>query len=264
MTPRHSTDMITRALWMSGIWLGLAVCVLIATGCGASNVASASGVTAPITKAQAVAFARAVELQPSDLPGSAPYVGEPGSPPEAAEFQRLLHCGHRGKPRGVTVAAERSVLADRYRDGIGEVVASVVIVMPSEALANAEIATLRSPSGRTCMAHDLRSSDLGTGGPDSPAYATSVTYVPVAHLLGPEAVVLHWLARLRRSPRVGLRRRRGFPPPAKLVYSVDAIFRVGAADIVFYTLSEHRLFPAAAEDRLLALLYNRAEAHKLS
>jgi hypothetical protein len=57
---------------------------------------------------------------------------------------------------------------------------------------------------------------------------------------------------------------RGLPPPAKLVYSVDAIFRVGAADIVFYTLSEHRRFPLATEDRLLKLLHDRAQAHKLS
>ncbi|MFI4992094.1 MAG: hypothetical protein ACHQCH_00565 [Solirubrobacterales bacterium] len=242
--------------------MSLVLVVLIAGGVTIA-VAGSGNASASITAAQAAAFIRAVELQPGDFPASAPYVGEPGSPPEAAEFQRLLHCGHRGRPRGVTVGAERSLLADRYRDWIGEVVASVVIVMPSEALAKAEIATLRSPSGRTCMAHDLRSSGLGTGGPDSPVYATSITYVPVAHLLGPEAVMLHWLARLRRSPRVGLRRGRGFPPPAKLVYSVEALFRVGAADIVFYTLSEHRLFPAATEDRLLALLHTRAEEHKL-
>lgn len=243
---------------MPGVWrVALALFVVVAAVVGGVIAASGDAGSA-ITVAQAAAFIRAVELQPSDLPGSAPYVGEPGSPPEAGEFQRLLRCGHRGRPRGVTVAAERSVLADRYRDGIGEVVASVVIVMSSEALAKAEIATLRSPGGRTCMAHDLLS-----GGPDNPAYATSITYAPVAHLLGPEAVVLHRLARLRRSPQAGLRRRHGLPPPAKLVYSVEAIFGVGAADIVFYTLSEHRLFPVATEDRLLRVLRDRAHAHAL-
>ena len=202
-------------------------------------------------------------LKPSDLPGSGPYLGEPGSPPEGAEFQRLLHCGHRGKPRALAVGAGRSALADRYRTWIGELVASVVIVMPSEALAKAEIAALRTTRGRACMARDLRSSGLGSGGPESPVYRVSVTSVPVAHLLGEEAVVLHLLAKLRRSP--GIRPDRGprhSAPPAKLFYSVEAIFRVGAADIAFYTLSEQRRFPVATESRLLTLLHDRARARE--
>jgi hypothetical protein len=40
----------------------------------------------------------------------------------------------------------------------------VVVVMPSEALAKAEIATLGSRSGRRCLAHGLRlSGPLGSG-----------------------------------------------------------------------------------------------------
>ncbi len=38
MTRRHSIDVIRRALWISGIWLGLAVCVLVATGCGSAHL----------------------------------------------------------------------------------------------------------------------------------------------------------------------------------------------------------------------------------
>jgi hypothetical protein len=229
------------------------------------GVISASGDEGkPITVAEAVAFIGAVNLQPRDLPGGAPFVSEPGSPPEGPEIQQLLHCGHPGKPRGRTVAAERSVLADRYGDWIGEVVGSFVIVMPSEALAKAEIATLRSRSGRSCRARDLRSSGLGSGGPGSPVYAISITSVPVARVLGREAVLLHLLARLQSAPRVRPHRgRRPSAPPAKLVYSVEAIFRVGAADIAFYTLSERRRFPVATERRLLTLLDDRAKAHKL-
>ena len=218
----------------------------------------------PIAAAEAVAFIRAVELQPNDLPHGVPYAGEPGSPPEGAEFQHLLHCGHRGKPRGRTVAAERSVLADRYRDWIGEVVGSVVIVMPTEVLAKAEIAALRSRSGRGCMARDLRVSVLGSGGPAAPIYAISLTSDPFARVLGHDAVVLHLLARFQRSGRVRSHRRRGAAEQsAKLLYSGEAIFRVGAADIVFYTVSEHRQFPLSIERHLLTLLYDRANAHKL-
>jgi hypothetical protein len=232
----------------------------------AVGVVSASGDgDKSVTPAEAAAFIGAVVLKPSDLPGSGPFVGEPGSPPEGAELQRLLHCGHRGKPRGRTVGAGRSVLADSYRKLIGEAVASAVIVMPSEALAKAEIATLRTTSGTACMARDLRSSGIGSEGPGNPVYRVSVKSVPVAHLLGEEAVVLHLLARLRRSPPITPHRGpRLAPPPAKLVYSVEAIFRVGAADIAFYTLSEQRRFPVATESRLLTLLHDRARAHALS
>jgi len=241
------------------------VLVAIAAGGVTIAVAGSRSATAPITVAQATAFIRAVELQPGDFPGGLPYQGEEGSPPEAAEFQKALHCGHRGKPRGVTVAAERSELADRYRGRveIGEVVESVVIVMPSEALAKAEIATLPSPSGRACMTRDLRSAFLPSG-PHAPTYAIEITAVPVAHLLGPEAVLFHRLARLQRTPRTRPRRGPGrLTPPAKLVYVAEAIFRVGAADIIFDVLSEHRQLPVAIEDRLLKLLHDRAEAHKL-
>jgi len=240
------------------------VLVILIAGGVTIAVAGSGSASTKVSKAQALALIRAVELQPGDFPGGVRYAGEPGSPPEGTEFQQLLHCGHRGKPRGVTVAAERSLLADRYRDWIGEVVASVVIVMPSEALAKAEIATLPSPSGRACMAHDLRSAFLPSG-PGAAAYAITITSVPVVHLLGPEAVLFHRLARLQRIRRARPHSRtRRLTPPAKLVYVAEAIFRVGAADIVFDILSERRQFPMATEDRVLALLHSRAEAHKLS
>jgi mono/diheme cytochrome c family protein len=38
MTPRHSIDVIKSALWIPGIWLGLAACVLLATGCGSAHL----------------------------------------------------------------------------------------------------------------------------------------------------------------------------------------------------------------------------------
>ena len=252
--------------------LGLVGLVVVVASAAVGEIFASGDPGKPITVAQALPFVRAVNLQPSDFPGSGPFVGEAGSPPEeagspseGAELQGLLHCGHRGKSRSRTVAAERSALEDRYGDRIGEVVGSAVIVMPSDALAKAEIATLRSPGGRACMAHDLRSSGLGSGGPHGPVYAISITSAPVAHMLGQEAVVLRLLARLRRSPRIRPHRggRRPSEPRAKLVYSVEAIFRVGAADIAFYTLSEHRRFPLATESRLLTLLYDRARAREL-
>jgi hypothetical protein len=242
--------------------LALAVVALVAGGVAAA-LAGSSG-SAPINKAAALAFIRAVNLQAGDLPGFDPFLGEAGSPPGATEIQKsALRCGHRGKPRGRAIDAAGSLLADRSDEAVG----SVVVVMPSEALAKAEIATLTSRSGRRCLSHGLRlSGPLG-----SRLYAIKITLVPVSNTLGQEAVDLHLLATLQRSRfrrAARLRRRFGkhrfFPPPPKLVYSIGAIFRVGAADVVFFSVSTRRRFPdAAIERRLLSLLYIRANAHKL-
>jgi hypothetical protein len=127
---------------------------------------AAAGITAalasdtsvpPISRATAVAFIRAVTLQPGDLAGFEPFYGEAGSPPGAAEKQRkALQCGHRGPPSGRAVAVDGSLLADDNEEAAG----SLVIVMPTETQAKAEIATLRERSGRACIARGLR---LGTG-----------------------------------------------------------------------------------------------------
>jgi hypothetical protein len=233
--------------------LALAVVSLVAGGVTVA-LAGSSG-SAPINQAAALAFIRAVNLQAGDLPGFARFFGEAGSPSGAMEIQKsALRCGHRGGPRGPAIDGARSLLVDRSEEAVG----SAVVVMPSEALAKAEIAKLASRSGRRCLAH-------GLPGPRSAVYAIKVTFVPVASSLGQEAVDIHVLATLQRSR---LRRRRfgkhSFPAPVKIDYSIGAIFRVGVADIVFYAASTRRQFPdAATERRLLGLLYSRANAHKL-
>jgi hypothetical protein len=128
---------------------------------------------------------------------------------------------------------------------------SIIFVMPSEALAEAEVAALPSRSGRACLAHFVRREFAGVeGAPEGARYATKVTFVPVAKLLDHGAVAVHVLAKQ-------------LPRKAKFTYVAEAIFRVGAADILFVTRSEGRRLPAATERRLLSLLYSRAKAHKL-
>jgi hypothetical protein len=212
----------------------------------------------------ALAFIRAVNLKPSDLPGSVPFQGEPGSPPEGTEIQHgELRCGHKGKARGPAVAAESAPLLIPYfhRGQLTgqEVVGSSVIVMPSETLARAEIHALGSRSGRICLTHGFPQEPEG---PPGTTYTVTIRFVPVVKLLGQEAVAVHMLARLRSvRPRPGHRR---LPqPPTRRLYFAYTIFRVGAADIVFFAASEHRQLSAATETRLLSLLHSRAEAQKL-
>jgi hypothetical protein len=229
----------------------------VALGCGAI---AASGDGGAPTATEAVAFVRAVNLQPSDLPGSAPFQSEAGSPPNASELQRVLHCGHKGRPRGRTLAAERSVLADSRGHEIVEIVGSLVIVMPSETLAKAEIANLTKRGGRECLEHDLRVSTIGSRGPKAPAYSLRFTLVPVAPALGHEAVDIHLVARLQRERRAS---RTPSSPQPKFSSTGETIFRVGDADIAFITMSLRRELPQAIEAHLLAALHSRAEAQPL-
>ena len=181
---------VTRVRWSL---LTLAV-VALAAGGVAVVLAGSSG-SAPINKTGARAFIRAVTVQAGDLPGFAPFGGEAGSPPGATEIQKsALQCGHRGKPHGRAIDAAGSLLADRSDEAVG----SVVVVMPSEALAKAEIATLAARSGRRCLAHGLRDSGV-VSGPRSRLYAIKITLVPASNTLGQEAVDLHLLATLRTS-----------------------------------------------------------------
>jgi hypothetical protein len=242
------------------------VVVALAAGGTSTALAESSG-SAPA----ALAFIRAVNLQAGDLPGFFRFTGEgpprDGSPPEAEEIQDTqesgaLRCARHGKRHAPAIEAEGSLLVDRSEEAVG----SIVVVMPSEALAKAEIAALASRAARRCLAHGLREAPgIAGSGPRSPIYAIKITVVPVSKTLGQEALDVHMLATLRRSRfrrhRVAKHR---FVPPAKVVYSIGAIFRVGAADILFFAISKRRQFPdAATERRLLGLLYNRANSHKL-
>jgi hypothetical protein len=240
---------VRRVVVTSLALVGLVTCGVTVAEAGSG--AATTTTTTTITKPEALDFARAVNLQTSDLPGSAPLRGDfgpPGPPAPAAELQRRdLQCGHRGRARGRAIVAEGSLFFDRYMEPLG----SIIFVMPSEALAAAEVAALPSRSGHACLAHFVRSRfALVAGAPEGASYAIKLTWVPVEKLLGRRAVALHMLAKL-------------LPRRSRFAYVAEVIFRVGAADILFGVQSERRRFPAATERRLLSLLYSRAKAHKL-
>jgi hypothetical protein len=242
-------------------WSAFLSAFLLASLAGGVIPASGSE-SAPVTPAQGIAFVRAVNLQPSDLPGSARYQAEEGSPPEAAELQHIaLRCGHSGRPRGRAVAAERSVLGLPAGRRLGEIVGSLVIVMPSEALAQSEIAKLATRKGRACLLHGLGEGTTGGSRHGAPVYSIRTAVVPVAESLGGEAVDVRFAARLQKGGG-GLRRPRSSPPP-KTVYASEAIFRVGPADIVLISDSLREALPAATEAHLLSVLHIRAEAQVL-
>jgi len=97
-----------------------------------------------ITRAQAVAYAKAVNLRASDLPGATSIKGEIFGR-EAVQYE-ALKCGLQGRPGIVPAGGGESWLTNRraLADSVVAGVGSLVVVAPSNYYAEAEIAGLQS------------------------------------------------------------------------------------------------------------------------
>lgn len=203
--------------------------------------------TAPITKAEADAFAHIVNLKASDLPGASALQGAIFGP-EAVQHE-ALKCGLQGRPGIVPVGGGESWLVNSRAQ-----VGSIVVVAPSDYFAEAEIAGLELPGGRTCLVRALgRALTFERHHKLERSHNVRATFVPMAKLFG-KAIAVHVLAKLPPIEGVKLK--------ARYINVDAAFFRMGPADVAFFALAAAR-FPPATEDHLLALLHSRAEAHKL-
>ncbi len=170
-------------------------------------------------------------------------------------------CDSRKTKPSRPIARKASLVTDPY-----EYLASAVEVMPTAVVAQAEISALDTRRARACLARTLGEIETSEGEKKSSSFAVKVATVPVAQLLGPEAVGLHVLAEVpeESDPTARDTPTRPVPKPkARFVHVTAAIFRVGPAEILFLAFGAIRQFPAASERHLLALLHSRAETHKL-
>jgi hypothetical protein len=223
--------------------------ILVALVTGGVNLALArpGRVTAPITEAEADAFAHAVNLKASDLPGAKVLQGAIFGP-EAVQYE-ALKCGLQSRPGIVPVGGGELWLVNSRAQ-----VGSIVVVAPSDYFAEAEIAGLESPGGRKCLALSLgRALTFERHHQPERSHTVRVTFVPVAKLLG-GAIAVHVLAKLPPIEGVKLK--------ARYINVDAAFFRAGPADIAFFALGATRFTPAT-EDHLVALLHSRAKAQKL-
>ena len=222
--------------------MSLVLAALVA-GCLTSAVAASGIASTPITKAEAVAFAQAVNLRAGDLPGATELPA--GHESTGASQDEEPRCARPRRMLRRPLYAEASLLSDP--DAI--FVASAVGVMRTEALAEAELSALASPRGRVCLARALGEVVSVEGEKRLTSVPIKVTFVPVAKTLGPGAIGLHVLAKLPHTPKTAV------------LHADEVLFRVGPAEIFFLTLGVRR-FPTATEARLLSLLYSRAEEYK--
>jgi hypothetical protein len=134
-----------------------------------------------------------------------------------------------------------------------ETVESTVYVMQSAALARQDVATIGSVGVRACIKHQRQRNKTTVGNePDK-------SHVQVSSLSSPLPEVKVYGMRVSGTLAAAFSGH-GVRPP---FYDDTLCFAVGATEIVL-TVTSAPDAPTVTERRLVALLYSRAKAHKLS
>jgi hypothetical protein len=203
------------------------------------------------TPSQAAAFARAVNLTATDVPGFTAFRRREGESEREKRLQlRLLHCaGPVGSSGGLT--QQQSPSFRLKEDILDRGVSSEVTVARTSALAASELAAIRRQRVRACFSRYLElllASQRHGGAPLRPVSIASGT-PPAPGATGS----FGW--RITTTFSVG---------QLKLSLYVDILgFVVGPARVTLVSSGALRPFPAAIQQRLYALLLARASARAL-
>jgi hypothetical protein len=224
--------------------------LLVTTTLVAGCVGSGHSASTPITNAQAVAFAHAVNLRAADLPARQWLVGDPETVWTRAKHGDLLSvCGSTRAPSGEVVQIKSPVLRLKQSEQATRLLhsarlQSVVYVMPNTQLARQELA-----SARKCVARQLARGTVDTIGPGPEHFARLYATLPGV----PVAELRLWVT----SPELtatGLSVRS---------YVDRFVFVVGRVEVALRATESSHPFPTATESHLLTLLHGRAEAQGL-
>jgi hypothetical protein len=232
--------------------MSFVVVVLIAGGVTIAMAGSASTSTS-ITKGQAVAFARAVNLRAADLPrfknvGLAP---EP-QPRTNTSDPKFARCAGVRPARYLASVQSPGFIRGSFGTQ-AELVTSKVIVLPTASLAARELTTLTSARGRSCFARLIQpesTSATETHLSIDRVSWSSPTLQPPAH---------HFKVRVEGT-LTGINARNR---PIDLYIDVLGFIN-GPAQIYLVASGWGTPARSSTERHLLALLHTRAEAHKLS
>jgi hypothetical protein len=235
--------LVRRIVVISVVMLALFACEVVVA------LAASGGESTPISKTQAVAFAKAVNLRASDLPGAkrgeVPSYERAQNEREAqVSWAKTVRCARHdlAAHRPIDVGAPVSLLlygpwhvADRVR------------VMPSESVAASEVGAFASKRGHLCFARAAQVSVTSANEPPENPEPLKTTFLQLGRSLGVGAIGVQTVSDATGS--TGL-------------YGDAVLFRVGSAEIEFVAVGRQP-FPAATERRLLSLLYSRAKAHNV-
>jgi hypothetical protein len=220
-----------------------------------------AGTVAPLTKAQAIGFARAVNLTAADVPGftaTARHGKEHKSAAEKRLERGLTLCVGKSVNSPMDLAEESSMDFKFEHAVLHFSVSSEVSVAQTPALAAKELSAIRGNHVRECLSHYLdlllkyqilkgqRSRAIN---PNSISLSISDGTPPA-----PGATGSFWW---RITATVAIHH-------IKLPYYVDILgFVYGPAEVSMSSSGALRPFPAATQEHLYLLLLRRAEAHRL-
>jgi hypothetical protein len=202
----------------------------------------------PLTKSQAIAFARAVNLTAADVPGFTAARREHETAAEKRGEQEVVRCA------GTLITNEKlvEIRSSKFKRGheIPEVnVSSEVSVARTPALAKKELAAIRSPHARTCASRYLDRLFKGKefrGASISPVSISSGT-PPAPGATGSFA----WRIEVRFTVH-----------SIQIPLYFDILgFVYGPAQVSLFSTGFATPLPAATQQRLFSLLLQRAKAH---
>lgn len=224
-------------------------------GANATRRATAPGAPAraAATRARAVAFAHAVNIQAADVPGFTVST-EHGRKQETATEQRSKRELHRctGSTGQASALAEASSSELERKAGLAsQTVSSSVAVERTPAAAAEVLATFRSGRLRACLS---RYFDVILAG--SNLHGAHISPVAVRHG-SPPAPGMTGSFGLRFTATITVQR-------VRIPFYVDVLgFVDGPAEVSLLTSGIPEAFPARLEEQLFALLVERAKAQTL-
>jgi hypothetical protein len=247
--------LMRRPLMPATVRLALVAVAAPVAGCGENSSASPLPTHGPVTKAEATAYANAVNLGPTDVP-------------------EMVGIGVEGEHKEVSPLIETCGIRERHADDVADVksptfrsggngggvplqeVKSDVEVMSTAALADRKLAhtqaAIHSPRIRACLARVYAQIFAKPFAKGNRPLSLGRTTVSALHPALPRSFGMRVVVPFALTVN-------GLKVDTRLY--VDALaFIVGRAAVSLVTLRFTYPVPAATEQRLLSLLYGRAKA----
>jgi len=262
--------MNARLLRPAVAFLVLAAASCVVSGCGGSGPSAGSAASskrAPIPKARAAAYARAVNLRAGDLPLASVFEAESEAKrsdltPHEKACERAGHGANQLKRR---IIDRHSATLGWNLPGEFQRIYSAVEVLPTAALTVRHNAANRSSRALTCAARFLPSilEKVNTGRVEFRRATVSRAPDPSPGIEGAYEFRIAAIAIIR--PTASVEAADYLPQRVKRIrfYMNFFGFIDGPAEINLTALSAPRPVPKKLEDRLLVLLYSRATTHRL-
>ena len=247
-----------RLLRLSASWCALLATGSLLTGCAGSSGTSTPSATpqtaVPISKAQAVAYARAVNLRAGDVSGMTIETPEGEAPaPKHSAFE-FARCYGGVSPARRTVKIHSPEFS-AGRAAQSKLVESSIEVWPTPGLAARNNATYLSSRGRGCFVRfqEAFNKQLNRQRGGQLQYGPPTVVMEPNPLPRVSQSFLRTIAQpLLRGGQIRLR-----------IYHDIFTFISGPAEIELKATGFARPVPAATEERLLSLLLSRAQEHRL-